>query len=236
MKSSSPTRINYHILNVNKPAGWTSFDVVKKIRRITRIKKVGHAGTLDPFATGVLLVCTGPATQKISSFMELEKEYEGIIQLGQETDTLDPTGQIVRTAPVPALTDPWLDKIATKFRGEIEQVVPAFSAAKKNGVRLYKLARQGKPVPHITKTVMVRQLELSVLMPGQIRIRVVCGRGTYVRALARDIAQALGTAGYLRSLTRTRIGPFKIQDSLSLEEIERKWKDIVSKSGYENIS
>ncbi len=207
------------VLPVWKPAGWTSFDVVNKIRRVTRIRKVGHAGTLDPFATGILLICLGRATKQVSQLMNLEKEYEAVIELGKETDTLDPEGTVVAEQPVPPISEERVKAVLQQFVGEIEQEIPAFSAAKFQGKRLYKMARKGQETPKLFKTVHIYSLELLALKPPELTVRTVCGRGTYVRALARDIARALGTVGYVKELVRTRVGPYTRQDAYTIEEI-----------------
>jgi tRNA pseudouridine55 synthase len=208
------------VLNVNKPMDWTSFDVVNKIRRLTGIKKVGHAGTLDPFATGVLLICLGPATKTSSTLMGLPKEYVAEISLGSETDTMDLTGKVIAEKEIPDLTETSIKAVFEQFIGNIEQEVPAFSAAKVKGKRLYKLAREGKEVPQIFKKVYVDDIELLDFSDNKITIRVVCGRGTYIRTLGRDIARALGTAGHLSALTRTKVGDYCVEDSLTIEQIK----------------
>ncbi|MCB0258558.1 MAG: tRNA pseudouridine(55) synthase TruB, partial [Calditrichaeota bacterium] len=153
MRSSFYSPTEGKILAVHKPADWTSFDVVNKIRRLTGIKKVGHAGTLDPFATGVLLICLGPATKKSASLMNLDKEYRAEIVLGQERDTMDVTGKVIAEAAVPELDIAGVDAALQSFIGRIEQEIPAYSAAKHQGKRLYKLARAGKEVPRLYKQV-----------------------------------------------------------------------------------
>jgi len=214
-----------YIVNINKPEGWSSFDVVRKIRRITGIKKVGHAGTLDPFATGVLLICLDKATKKSSALMALPKEYEAEIKLGQTTDTLDRTGQITEDVPVPLFTEQQIHKALSQFTGSIRQKIPAYSAAKIGGRRSYHLARQGKKIPDRYKTVNVYEIELRAFRPDMLRLRILCSRGTYIRSLGLDIAQKLGTTGYLTSLCRTRIGDFQINDSVSPEEFQKRWQD-----------
>ena len=213
------------VLAINKPVDWTSFDVVNKIRYITKVKKVGHAGTLDPFATGVLIVCLGrSATRRVDEFMGQSKEYLATIALGQETDTMDLTGQEILSAPVPTLTSTQVEAVLEGFCGRIVQEIPAFSAAKVNGKRLYKLARAGKEVPQKTKEVQVDSIKLEALTPTSILIRVVCGKGTYIRTLGRDIARSLGSAGHLSKLIRTRVGEFDLDQALSLPDFEEKWR------------
>jgi len=144
-----------YIVNMNKPVDWTSFDVVKKIRGICQIKKVGHAGTLDPFATGVLLICVGKATKKVAELMEMGKEYEGILSLGRTTDTLDPTGKIIAEKPVPVLEEKQIEAVFKQLTGSIQQKIPDFSAAKIAGKRSYSLARKGIELPDRYKTVKI---------------------------------------------------------------------------------
>jgi len=194
----------------------TSFSVVAKVRAWTHCKKVGHAGTLDPFATGVLLVCTGKATKRVSEFMELEKEYEGVIELRKTTETDDREGKILQQQDVPVFSIKDIQSVLKKFIGEIEQVPPMYSALKKNGVRLYKLARKGKVVYREPRKVKIHEITLLKWDRPFLEIRVKCSRGTYVRALARDIGKELGVGGYLKELCRTRIGTYSIKDSYTL--------------------
>ncbi len=207
------------ILPVWKPEGWTSFDVVKKIRNLTRVRKVGHAGTLDPFATGILLICLGRATKQVNRLMNLEKEYQAVIELGKETDTLDPEGEVVAESPVPDVTVEQIRSVLKQFEGEIHQEIPAYSAAKYKGKRLYKMARTGQETPRLFKKVRIYAIELIGYKAPEMTIRIVCGRGTYVRALARDIARALGTVGYVKELVRTRVGPYTRTDAYTINEI-----------------
>ncbi len=215
-----------YLANINKPRNWTSFDVVRKIRRITKIRKVGHAGTLDPFATGVLLVAIGKATKKISLLMDEPKEYVAELVLGRATDTMDVTGRVVEEQPVPAFTVEALEEVLQKFVGRIQQRIPDFAAARINGRRRYELARQGKEIPPSFKTVEIYQLEVLDFAPPAIRFRTVCGRGTYIRTLGADIARELGTVGFLNSLIRTRIGGFTLETALDLTEFEKEWGNV----------
>ncbi len=221
MMNNSYDPVNGSIWVVNKPEGWTSFDVVNKIRRLTGIKKVGHAGTLDPFATGVLLVCLGKATKKSAALMALEKEYVAEIELGSETDTMDVTGKTISKATIPVLSESNIIEVFRPFVGWVEQEIPAFSAAKFKGKRLYKLAREGKQVPQLFKKVHVYEIELVDYSEKSLKIHVTCGRGTYIRTLARDIARALNTAGYVKTLVRTRVGDYRLEDALTVEDIQQ---------------
>lgn len=217
-------------LNINKPAGWSSFDVVKKIRGISHIKKVGHAGTLDPFATGVLLIALGGATKKITSMMELEKEYLGEIELGISTDTLDVTGQVIEKLPTSHISVEDVHRVCQHFVGEIEQIPPKYSAIQINGVRAYHLARSGENVELTARKVTIYAFDILNFENPFIKIRVRCSKGTYIRAIARDIGEMLGTGGYLKSLVRTRIGAFKIEDSISVLDFEKLYKIQQSKT------
>jgi len=210
------------VLAVRKPAGWSSFDVVKKVRNLTGIRKIGHAGTLDPFATGVLLLCTGPSTKKMQDLLRYPKEYVAEIQLGSETDTMDLTGQVIRECDVPPRRPEEIRQILKRHIGELEQEIPAFSAKKSGGVRLYRLARQGKTVPVLFKKVVVYRLELLSAESNSLRLCVECGSGTYIRTLARDIARGMGTCGHVASLVRTRIGPYALKNCISIKDIEEK--------------
>ena len=210
------------VLNICKPSGLTSFDVVKKIRSWSECRKVGHAGTLDPMAIGVLLICTGRATKRVSEFMELEKEYIGVIELGKSTDTDDAEGKILTHAKVPDLTSDHLKDALQQFEGDIQQVPPMYSALRYKGRRLYKIARQGKIVQREPRPVSVHELSLLEWNNPYLRVRVRCSRGTYIRALARDLGVVLKTGGMLSELCRTRIGSFLLKEALSLKEIEKQ--------------
>ena len=207
------------VLNINKPSGWTSFDVVKKIRNLVGVKKVGHAGTLDPFATGVLVICTGKATKRINEFVETSKEYIGEIFFGIETDSYDITGQVV--ANYDGIKKPSLEKIKdvlTDFKGEIMQVPPMFSALKVKGKRLYHLARQGKTVEREPRKVTVHALDILDYDYPVLKVRVHCSKGTYIRSLAHDIGQRLEVGAHLKSLERTKVGDFSVDRAWNLDD------------------
>jgi tRNA pseudouridine55 synthase len=210
------------IINIDKPEGITSFGVVKLVRRWTGYIKVGHAGTLDPMASGVLLICTGLETKRVSRLMELEKEYLGTITLGITTDTDDTEGEVKTTHPVPEFSSEEIERALDRFRGEIQQTPPMYSALKHKGRRLYKLAREGKVVPRKSRTVRIYGLELLSWKNPQIRLKVTCSRGTYIRSLARDIGEILGTGGILSQLRRSRIGPYTIQNAETLEGFKQE--------------
>ena len=215
---------NEHIFNIDKPMDWTSFDVVRKIRYATQIKKVGHAGTLDPFATGVLLVLTGKNTKRQNEFMDMPKTYEAELLLGNQTDTGDRTGKIIESIDVPVLDESMILGALNQFQGEIEQIPPMYSAKKVDGQTLYKLARQGKVVERKPSLIQIYGIELLQWSNTQINIRVNCGRGTYIRVLAEDIGRKLGTVAHVKELKRIAIGDYSIEDALSIPEFIEKWK------------
>lgn len=206
------------ICNLDKPEGWTSFDVVNKLRGASRVKKVGHAGTLDPFATGVLLVCFASATKQVESLMTLEKEYEGTFVLGVDTDSHDVTGKILAQREVPALRREEIEVALQKYLGDLMQTPPMFSALKKEGRRLYDMARAGENVEVEPRPVTIYRMELLNVNLPEISLRLACSRGTYVRALARDLGNDLGCGAFLKNLRRTRIGSYRSTDSLSVPQ------------------
>jgi tRNA pseudouridine55 synthase len=215
------------IILIDKPAGPTSAEIVRLVKaRLGRQSRVGHLGTLDPFATGVLPILVGEGTKLAPFLQEGEKEYSGLIALGTETDTLDRTGAVVRTAAVPVLDEPHLNALAARFRGVIEQTPPIFSALKRDGVPLYKLARRGDEVaPPPPRQVEIKRFELTAEGPDAIRFVVVCSPGMYVRSLARDLGVALESAAHLSALRRLRNGAFSADHAAplatALEQLER---------------
>ncbi|MFQ6618622.1 MAG: tRNA pseudouridine(55) synthase TruB [Fidelibacterota bacterium] len=216
--------MNDIILNIYKPPGLTSYDVIRKIKHITRIKKVGHSGTLDPMAEGVLLVCIGRATKKIPQLMNMEKEYIAEIMLGISTDTFDKTGNIVECRNVPELTSEQLSNILIKFKGRQPQLPPPFSARKYRGKRLYNYAREGKKVPLKPSMIEIYELRLMEYRNFKIKIFVRCSKGTYIRRLADDVGKVIGCGAHLINLIRTRIGNFPIEKAIKLNELRNRWK------------
>ncbi len=208
------------ILYFNKPLGWTSFKVVGHVRyhicRRMGVKKlkVGHAGTLDPLATGVMIVCTGKATKRIEEFQYHTKEYVADIRLGATTPSFDLEHEIDATYPTEHITRELVEETLQHFKGEIQQVPPAFSACMVNGKRAYDLARKGKEVDLKPKLLVIDEIELLQCNLPDIRVRVVCSKGTYIRALARDIGVALGSGAHLTALQRTRVGNVRLEDCL----------------------
>lgn len=212
------------ILNINKPVGWTSFDVVKKIRFITKEKKVGHGGTLDPFAEGVLVIATGKDTKQLTEITGTDKSYIATIKLGEITNTLDTEGIIMEKKEIPSLNDDKIIKVLNTFLGATWQIPPMFSAKKIGGKRLYELARKNIEVKRESVLVDIKQIALLDYSTEKISFSVTSSKGTYIRVLGKDIAEKLGTVGYLKSLKRIKVGSFTITDSKSLNEFEEKWK------------
>ena len=211
------------VLLVNKPPVITSHDVVAAVRKQFHIRKVGHAGTLDPFATGLLLLCLGDATKIVRYLSDCEKEYLAVMKVGEETDTQDLTGQIVRQTPVPDLSHADITRVFAQFHGDLLQTPPMYSARRVQGKRLYELARQGKTVERQAQPVHIARLTILDISLPFIRFQVVCSKGTYVRTLAHDIGKILECGAHLTELERTRIGEFRLADAYLLEHLsERK--------------
>ena len=218
------------VLYFNKPLKWTSFNLVARVRfhlsRKLKMKKlkVGHAGTLDPLATGVMIICTGKATKRIEEFQYQTKEYIAIIQLGATTPSFDLEKEIDATYPTEHITEEMVKEVLDSFIGEIQQVPPAFSACKVDGTRAYDLARKGKEVELKPKTLVIDEIELLECNLPEIKIRVVCSKGTYIRALARDIGEALKSGAHLIGLIRTRVGDVTLAHCLSPDNFP-EWLD-----------
>ena len=207
------------VILIDKPLTWTSFDVVKKIRNQIRIKKVGHAGTLDPLATGLLILCTGKKTKSIEGFMGQEKEYTGTITIGQTTPTYDLESETSEPVDISNITIEQLEAAKQKFIGDIEQIPPMHSALKVGGKRLYELARKGQTVEVKPRAVNISEFELTKIDLPVISFRVVCSKGTYIRSLAHDFGEALGVGGHLSSLRRTKIGDFSVDEAYTLDDL-----------------
>ena len=206
------------IINIDKPIGWTSFDVVKKVKNITKHKKVGHGGTLDPFASGVLVLGTEKDTKTLSSITNSDKSYIAELHLGKLTNTLDTEGDIIEEGIVPDLNEKKIIKVLGSFLGAQKQMPPMFSAKKYKGVRLYKLARKNIEVQRHEVDIIINDISLISLLSNKIIFNVDCSKGTYIRVLGSDIAKSLGTIGYLTNLKRTRVGDFLIEDSVSIDK------------------
>ncbi|MEO0291254.1 MAG: tRNA pseudouridine(55) synthase TruB [candidate division WOR-3 bacterium] len=201
-------------LNIKKPRGWTTYDCVRHVKKTLNVEKVGHAGNLDPHATGVVVIGIGKATKLLPYVMELEKVYIADVKLGILTDTWDITGEVIQRKEIPEVSKEKLEKIIKEFEGEIEQVPPPYSAVRKGGKRLYELARQGILVTPKSKKVFIKQINLLDIRKNGFTMRVTCSKGTYIRALAKDIAEKLGTLGVIENLLRERVGHFYIKESI----------------------
>lgn len=206
------------ILNIDKPAGMTSHDVVNRVRRTASTRRVGHAGTLDPLATGVLLVCVGRATRLVEYLVGQPKVYEAEIRLGQTTNTYDADGEVVQERPL-TFTPQDLQNALTHFLGEIEQVPPMYSAIKQDGQPLYKLARQGKEVERKPRLVTIHELAVLSWNAPLLTVRVACSTGTYIRSLAHDLGEVLGCGGHITRLRRTAVGDFGVGTAVSLNDL-----------------
>lgn len=218
------------VLLINKPYDWTSFDVVRRIRNLIKIKKIGHAGTLDPLATGLLILCTGKYTKKINEYMAREKEYTGTIVLGATTRTYDLESIPENFKDCSHITSRQVAAAAMKFTGEIMQVPPIYSAIKKEGKRAYELARKGHDIELEPRKITVSEFSTSYNNP-EITFKIVCSTGTYIRSLANDLGTELGCGGYLSTLCRTRIGEFELKDAWTMEEAEQKIKAALYQNG-----
>lgn len=207
------------VLLINKPLRWTSFDVVRKIRNAVKIKKVGHAGTLDPLATGLLIVCTGKFTKRINEYMAREKEYTGTFTLGATTPTYDLESEPENSKSTAALSEAAIIAATRNFCGEILQVPPVHSAIKKDGKPVYLLARKGIEVALEPRRITIKEFTITSIEMPVIHFKVTCSTGTYIRSLAHDFGAALGCGAYLSSLCRTRIGEFGIEDAMTMEQV-----------------
>src|SRR3990170_1434913 len=206
-------------LVINKQKGWTSADVVNKIKRVLKIKKAGHLGTLDPDATGVLPIALGKATKVIRYINEGDKEYQVVMKLGEKTDTLDAAGKVIQTKEIPKLDKDKIEKILKDFTGKISQTPPAYSAVKVDGVRAYELARKGKDVQIKPRDIIIKEISLTKINIPFIAFNVVCSKGTYIRSLCSDIGERLGTAAHMFSLIRSASGEFKINDAVNIDDL-----------------
>ena len=218
--------INGEILLIDKPLNWTSFDVVNKVRKLLRIKgvipkiKVGHAGTLDPMATGLLILCTGKMTRKIQELTGFDKEYTGTFCLGATTPSLDLETSVSETFPTDHITPDIIMEAAKRFIGPLEQVPPDFSAKFIDGKRAYELARKNREFKLQPVNVTINEFEITRIALPEVDFRVSCSKGTYIRALARDFGKAVGSGAYLAALRRTSIGEFPVRDAISVEQFE----------------
>jgi tRNA pseudouridine55 synthase len=214
------------VILIDKPLHWTSFDVVRKLRSVLQIKKIGHAGTLDPLATGLLIVCTGKFTKKINEYMAQQKEYTGHITLGAVTPTYDLESEPEQLKDFSSITSEQIIMATKQFTGDIEQFPPMFSAIKKDGVALYELARRGEEVELKVRSVNIESFIITGIAMPVVEFKVVCSTGTYIRSLANDFGKALGCGAYLSSLRRTAIGSFKVEDAMDMEGFQASLKQL----------
>ena len=210
------------ILNVYKEKGYTSHDVVAKLRGIVGQKKIGHTGTLDPDAEGVLPVCLGRATKVCDMLTEKDKTYEAVLLLGKETDTQDISGTVLRVGETEGLTQEQVKDCVMSFVGEYDQIPPMYSALKVNGKKLYELAREGKTIERKSRKVEIKEIRILEMALPRVRMEVSCSKGTYIRTLCHDIGEKLGCFGCMESLLRTKVSRFEIESSMKLSEIQKK--------------
>lgn len=206
------------VILIDKPVNWTSFNVVSRVRRLTKVKKVGHAGTLDPLATGLLIVCTGKKTKEISEYQAQRKKYTGIITLGKSSPSMDLATEITETALPDNLSEEKILSVRNKFLGNIEQVPPMFSALKHKGKALYKLARAGKEVERAARQVEIFSFDITKIDLPDIHFEISCSKGTYIRVIADDFGKEFGCGGILSLLRRTEIGDYNVDDAFDLDE------------------
>ena len=215
------------VLLIDKPLKWTSFDMVKKVRWMTKIMKVGHAGTLDPLATGLLIICTGKYTKQINDYMGMTKEYTGNLVLGATTASYDLEQEPENFKSIEAITELAIQEATKQFIGTILQMPPQHSAIKKDGKRLYESARQGIEVKVDPRQITIQEFEIIKINLPNIEFRVLCSTGTYIRSLVHDFGQALGVGAYMSGLRRTKIGTFNVEDAMQWEDLEQAIKDLL---------
>ena len=212
------------VLLIDKPLEWTSYDVIRKLRKTINIKKIGHAGTLDPLATGLLIVCTGKFTKKINEYMSQEKEYTGTITLGAVTPTYDRESEPESFKSLDGITEEIITEKTKQFTGEILQTPPIHSAIKQNGKPVYLMARKGLDVVLEPRKITIKEFEVTKIDLPVITFKVVCSTGTYIRSLANDFGIGLGCGGYLSELRRTRIGNFKVEEAVTIEQFQSQFQ------------
>jgi tRNA pseudouridine55 synthase len=208
----------YTIL-VDKPKDYSSARVVNIIKKMLKVKKAGHSGTLDPKATGLMIVCTGKMTKELSSLLGSEKEYEGVFLLGESTKSFDSETEVIEKKPVDNISEDIINETAKKFTGEIEQVPPMYSAIKHKGKPLYKYAARGQEIERNPRKVFIKEFDITKISLPEVSFRVLCSKGTYIRTLANDFGISLGTGAYLKELRRTKVGSYNVCDAVKLEEI-----------------
>ena len=221
IKRNIPDKIDFsagEVILFDKEKGISSFDIIRRLKRIVKIKKIGHAGTLDPMATGLVILCTGKLTKQIDNYQGMVKEYEGVITLGGNTPSYDAETEVEQTFDYTSISEDQIHKVINQFLGEIEQIPPMYSALKFQGERLYKKARKGEWVERKARKVHIFEFDIQKIALPDIHFRVKCSKGTYIRTLAHDIGKSLNNGGYLTALRRTAIGNFSVNDAFSLEE------------------
>ncbi|QXD14792.1 tRNA pseudouridine(55) synthase TruB [Rhodocaloribacter litoris] len=219
-----PATFEQAVLPVDKPPGWSSFDVIRALRRLLGVRKIGHAGTLDPMATGLLICLVGRATKRMASFMELPKTYEGTLRLGEVTPSYDAETEVAERRPWEHVTEAMLEEVRRRFVGEVEQQPPMYSAVKVGGERLYRKARRGEVVERPPRRVRIAAFELTGRDGPDVSFRVHCSKGTYIRTLAHDFGQVLGCGAHLVALRRTAIGPYGVEAAWRLQDLEAALK------------
>ncbi len=207
------------MLLVDKPLDWTSFDVVNRVRQLFHVKKVGHAGTLDPKATGLLIICTGKKTKTIDEFSGLEKEYEGMMELGASTPSLDSETEISERKEFSSISEEHVKEVMQSFIGKQLQIPPMYSAVKHSGKPLYKFARKGRTIEREPREIFISDIEITAVQLPLVHFRIVCSKGTYIRALVDDCGKKLGCGAYLKELRRTRIGHYSVADALQIPRL-----------------
>lgn len=216
------------VLLLDKPIGWTSFNLVQKVRHLTKVAKVGHAGTLDPLATGLLIICTGKFTKQINNYMGMTKEYAGSMVIGATTPTYDLESEPENFQSIDHITEEQIKDATRQFIGEILQMPPQHSAIKKDGKRLYESARQGIEVKVDPRPITIESFEITHIQLPQIDFKVVCSTGTYIRSLVKDFGDALGVGAYMSALRRTKIGAFNVDDAMQWENLQKDIEQLLA--------
>ena len=221
------------VLLLDKPIGWTSFNMVQKVRHLTKVTKVGHAGTLDPLATGLLIICTGKFTKQINTYMGMTKEYTGTLVIGATTPTYDLESEPENFQPIDHITEEQIKAATKQFVGAILQMPPQHSAIKKDGKRLYESARQGIEVKVDPRPITIESFEITHIDLPKIDFKVVCSTGTYIRSLVKDFGDALGVGAYMSALRRTKIGAFNVEDAMQWENLQKDIERLLANDSLE---
>ena len=221
------------VLLLDKPIGWTSFNMVQKVRHLTKVTKVGHAGTLDPLATGLLIICTGKFTKQINTYMGMTKEYTGTLVIGATTPTYDLESEPENFQPIDHITEEQIKAATKQFVGAILQMPPQHSAIKKDGKRLYESARQGIEVKVDPRPITIESFEITHIDLPKINFKVVCSTGTYIRSLVKDFGDTLGVGAYMSALRRTKIGAFNVEDAMQWENLQKDIEQLLANDSLE---